>query len=351
MILTKELKIAGAICAAIIGRIMYKNFKKEISENYEAEVEKFVESKMPEEATALVQEYEELETKKKDIYTKEGKEISSRVNNWKKKTGVDKLLSDLVDKSEEELNNYISDNDFNAKKNALRIELGKKVAEYDKENGITKSIESLEKRIDEAKSDYDNKKSMYDVFADEDAAKELKKVAKKRRNRIVESSEKEINELKTKFDEFKKETGKEYSDKIDEIDSKINKKKEEINKRFASQEKDINETIERFRDTTRLAVAKERSEEQRAIISRYEELKPLYSEIKSNRGKLKKEILEGSNFEIKAGVYLHNKGWSKWGVYGVGMIPMSALIFVGVKYLSWLKEFAEFVDKGGVAID
>jgi tetratricopeptide (TPR) repeat protein len=221
--ITKELKLAATVCGVILGRIIWKNFKKDVNDNYEKNVDKVITKEIGDAVVTLEEGLADMKANVDKIESRENAEIDSRLKEFKESIHYDEKIKAYQKEIDDGVKAYKAKIDSDKRVNAAKIALGKEIEQYKKENSYDRKVESFKKAIKEAENDYDAKLSRYKVFADREELETLKEKAKVKRDGIVNMNKIELETLEKEFNTFSDEAVERANAEINAVNALIHK--------------------------------------------------------------------------------------------------------------------------------
>ena len=346
--ITKELKVAATICGFFLGRIIWKNFKKDVNENYEKNVDMAITKEIGDSVIALEEGVASMKEDVVKIADRENAEIDSRLNEFKESVHYDEKISAYKKQITDGVEEYKTKINAGGRINAAKIALGKEIEQYKKDNSYDRKVNSFKKAIKEAETEYEGKISRYKVFADREEMETLKEKAKIKRDEIVSMNKIELEALEKEFKDFSKEATERANVEINAVNALVAKEEGRLKAEIDPKINDIKSLVKKTNDNIVADVKSKRTQEETDAINRYYSNKDTLEECKKEVRKARKNMIENSTFKDRVCLYLHSKNFKRWHVEAIGMAPVAVVGYGLVKYLAWLKDFAIRVEKGNL---
>lgn len=349
----KEMKMLLGFVGAFVGFEVIMSIKGDVESEYVESVKQFVEDSHTDKDRELLAEADKIMNEAAEKLSKEKEALSDKLDEFKKsinyipeKRRVLKEAKDTVDEFKKSIG-YDSEMKKIDEGLAEKLEGYKSSVEYDR------TIDSIKEQIQEVKDDYETKKATYKIFTDEETAKELKKAAKKARNKAVEDFEKEIKEIEDKFSAVEKEATEKAQKAKQVLIDKVGDVKVKANRKAQDQIDNLDRMVATTREAIQEGIEKGRSEEDKEILKASETLRKAKRDLEIADNEMKLKMLKGAKFDDKLALYLHQRDVKPWMVKVVGYIPGGIGFGLAVKwllgYIGKVNMFAEKVGIGGVA--
>ena len=350
----KEVKMLLGFVGAFVGFEVIMSLKGDVESEYVESVKQFVDDTVTDEEREILADAEKYESLYKGIMNREKEVVEKKVDEFKKSINYipekKKALKEAKERVEEFKNSINYDSEIQKIEETLKEKLDsyKSSVEYDR------TIESIKDQIQEAKDEYETKKATYKIFTDEETAKELKKAAKKARNKAVEEFEKEIKEIEDKFAAVEKEATEKAQKAKQDLFDKVSDVKVKANRKAQDQIDNLDRMVATTRNAVQEGVIASRTAEDAEILDSNLTVQTNKSLVEIRLNDMKLKMLKGAKFNDKLALYLHQRNIKGWMVKGVGYIPGGIGFAMAMKwligYIKKVNEFAVKVEVGGVAI-
>ena len=346
--MTKEVKVLLGCLAAVIGIEVANKITNEIIENYKDEADSFIEANRSDEIKKIADTFDDLKEKAEAITDSQDEAVRERLEKFKNGINYDLNKAKAKEKAKQQIEAFKESISYDEQIKNLEETFEEKVENYKLSTGYDNAIEKLNDKIKTAKDDYESKKAVYKILADEETASELKKGAKKVRNANIKECEESIKKLEDKLKEFTDEASKTCSEGKQELMDKLSEAKLTI---YAERDKILDELDDQVATAERSIysdITSKMTEEERAIIDQYNHDGELYI------AALKKEIedrdllVANATKGDKIALYLHNKGWKGWQVKAALYSPLSIVVYACYRYIKWANRYAAKVVAGGL---
>ena len=149
-----------------------------------------------------------VQEKADEILAKENDEFNKLYSEWSEKTKNGENKARIINDFNEKLKAWDDEHDYKGQISQLDDEFDNAIRLWKENNRYFETIKECEKKISDAKTQYDAQKTLSKTLGKvnenfEDGANEIKKAAKKIRDDIVNENNKKITDIRSEFNEYK----------------------------------------------------------------------------------------------------------------------------------------------------
>lgn len=350
----KEMKMLLGFVGAFVGFEIVMSIKGDVESEYVDSVKQFVDGQHSNKDRELLAEADRIMDLAEERLAYEKEEVNHKLDEFKKSINYVPEKKKALKEAKESVDEFKKSINFDSEIKEIDESLKEKLDSYKKSVDYDRTIESIKEQIQEVKDDYEHKKLTYKVFTDEETAKELKKAAKKARNKAIEEYEKEIGDMEEKFATIEKEATEKAQKAKQELSDKVGDVKVKANRKAQERIDSLDNMVAVTRDSIEKGVVAGRSKEDKEIFKASETLRIAKRELETKDNELKVKMLKGAKFDDKLALYLHQRSVKSWMVKVIGYVPGCVGFGIAVKclikYIEKVNSFAVKVEVGGVAI-
>lgn len=281
---------------------------------------------------------------------RERKELSRKVAEYTNATGYEAKKKNYKEVVKVGVKSFKESLDYDGMKEQLLNEAEETHQTYILENGFEAKLEELNNKKKAAEENYQSQKRFLKTMASttsneqvEDSIKKIKSTAKKERNAVFESADKEINDIQTKISNHKNLWDSKTKAAIGKLDAQVETEKNRLVNEANAKISELNLDLNKKTDEFKAEIIKDRDEVETTIINEIEELETKAASIqKKEKLNVVKAMEETSTLELLAR-YFKTRGWKKWQVTAMGILPIIPIVTLTGYYIGYLYKVVKFM--------
>ncbi len=276
-----------------------------------------------------------------EIETRERKNHSDCIKNWKKEHNYDNKVRDIHQKTIDELDTFKRSIGYYDRKQDIEdeyddaVEAYKESVDYDYETSV------LEAEIEDAKNAYKKRCRKIDAATggdDEisDALSDLKKSEKEKMDETVKEAKSKLSALKNKLATEENKLSRKKQQALRELENEIQATKTQLEKIESEERGKLYSELKQFETDSLDAIEKARSKEDEAALNEQDDAFAFTNNHKAHTAESESEIFNNAPKHERWAEYLKAKECPRWLVVFVAALPLIPVGFALEKYVKFV---------------
>lgn len=288
----------------------------------------------------ILKQYEDIQKKVTALNNLEESEIAKQINEYKESINYISRKEEISNQATKKVDEFKESIGYEDLRALYKKEFDDTLDAWKKENSFEVRINAEKAKIAEAEKVSQNQNFMTKIAsADSEYAKaateKLVETINETKEKAIKDANTSIKAIEKEFDDFKKNSKKEYDAKLNELSAKVNGIREEASKKSMADlkalETDVSTEAKKIRDK----YVMNESEDMKSLRQEYTYFEGLIRQLNEDEERTLKELVSNITNEDIVASYFTGTKLGKVGTFSVLLIPTFPIIFAEVKMIQF----------------